>query len=227
MSCEHEGHRERMKSLFLKAGLENLEPHVILELLLFYSVPRRDTNDLAYKLIDRFGSISAVFDAKPEELMKVEGITQNSAVLLSMIPQLARKYLEDKVDTENILASTDDLGKYLLPKFIGRTVETVILVGMDNKNRVISCNIIAQGENDYAGISKRAVMESAIRLGATKVVIAHNHPRGFAVPSSEDLIMTKEIYKLLKSVEIELLDHLIFAEDDYVSLAASGIDFAV
>ncbi len=225
MPCEHDGHRERLKNLFLKTGLDNLEPHVILELLLFYSVPRKDTNPLGHKLINHFGSISAVFDAKPEELMEVEGVTQNTAVLLSMIPQLARIYLEDKVDTKDLIGSTDELGRYLLPRFVGRKLETIMLVGIDNKNKVIACSIVAEGENDHASVSRRTIMEAAIRLGATKVVIAHNHPRGFAVPSNEDLNMTREVYKLLKSVGIELLDHMLFAEDDYVSLAASGINF--
>lgn len=225
MPSEHDGHRKRLKARFVKSGLDDFEPHNALELLLFYSIPRKDTNPIAHRLINRFGSFSAVFDAKPEELAKVEGITENTAVLISMIPQLARKYLEDKADAQNLIGSFNDIGTYLLPKFVGRTVETIILAALDNKNKIISCSIIAEGENDRASLSKRKVMEEAIRVGATRVIIAHNHPRGFAVPSKEDLILTKEVYFLLKSVDIELVDHIIFAEDDFVSLSASGFDF--
>lgn len=225
MPCEHDGHRKRLKARFAKSGLDDFEPHNVLELLLFYSVPRKDTNPIAHRLINRFGSLSGVFDAKPEELMKVEGITENTAVLISMIPQLARKYLEDKSDAMNTIRGFNDIGTYLMPKFVGRTIETVMLAALDNKNKIISCNIIAEGDNNRANISRRKVMEEAIRVGATRVVLAHNHPRGFAVPSKEDIYLTEEIYSLLKSVGIELVDHIIFAEDDFVSLAASGIDF--
>ncbi len=225
MPCQHDGHRKRLRARFIKSGLDGFEPHNVLELLLFYSVPRKDTNPLAHDLIDHFGSLSAVFDATPDQLMKVEGITENSAALISMIPQLARRYLEDKADIMNVVSSMDELGGYLMTKFVGRTVETIMLVGLDNKNKVISCSIVAEGENDQASVSKRKIMEEAMRIGATKVVLAHNHPRGFAVPSGEDISMTESVYDLLKSVGIELLDHMIFAEDDYISLVASGIWF--
>ena len=225
MPCEHDGHRKRLKARFMKTGLDDFEPHNVLELLLFYGIPRKDTNPTAHKLINRFGSLSAVFDARPEELMKVDGITENTAVLISMIPQLARKYLEDKSDAVNAISGFDDIGTYLMPKFVGRTVETIMLAALDNKNKIISCSIIAEGENDHASLSKRKVMEEAIRVGATRVVLAHNHPRGFAMPSKEDIHLTEEVYALLRTVEIELVDHIIFAEDDFVSLAASGIDF--
>lgn len=225
MPCEHDGHRKRLKARFIKSGLDDFEPHNVLELVLFYSVPRKDTNPIAHRLINRFGSLSAVLDAKPEELMKVDGITENTAVLISMLPAIARKYLEDKVEVVNSVEGFSDVGTYLMPKFVGRTVETVMLASLDNKNRIISCTIVAEGENDKANVSKRKVMEEAMRVGATRVILAHNHPRGFAMPSNEDIFLTEEIYSLLKSVGIDLVDHLIFAEDDFVSLAASGIDF--
>ncbi len=225
MPCEHDGHRKRLKARFIKSGLDDFEPHNVLELLLFYSVPRKDTNPLAHRLINRFGSLSGVFDAKPEELMKVDGVTENTAVLISMIPQAARKYLEDKAEASNVIGSFFDIGTYLMPKFVGRTVETIMLASLDNKNKIISCSIVAEGDSDRAKISKRKIMEEAIRVNATRVVLAHNHPRGFAVPSAEDIYLTEEIFSLLKSVGIELVDHLVFAEDDFVSFAASGIDF--
>lgn len=225
MASEHDGHRKRLKERFIKSGLDDFEPHNVLELVLFYSIPRKDTNPLAHRLINHFGSLSAVFDAKPEELMKVNGVTENTAALLSMIPQVARKYLEDKVDPANSIGGFMDVGAYFMPKFVGRTVETIMLASLDNKNRIISCSIVAEGENTRVSISKRKVMEEAMRVGAVKAVLAHNHPRGFAVPSPEDIYLTEEIYALLDSVGVELVDHMIFAEDDFVSMAASGIEF--
>ena len=218
----HEGHRKRMKERFIKSGLDDFAPHNILELLLFYSIPRGDTNPVAHRLIDTFGSISGVFDATPEELAKVDGVGENSAILISMIPQIARKYLEDKADTANIVGGCSDIGAFLLPKFVGRTNEALMMVSIDNKNKIISCSVVAEGTVDSAKVSRRKIMEEAMKVKATRVILAHNHPCGVAVPSSEDVIMTKEIGRLFAQVGIELVDHIIVANDDYVSMAASG-----
>ena len=218
----HEGHRKRMKERFIKSGLDDFAPHNILELLLFYSIPRGDTNPVAHRLIDTFGSLSGVFDATPEELVKVDGVGENSAILISMIPQIARKYLEDKADTANIVGGCSDIGAFLLPKFVGRTNEALMMVSIDNKNKIISCSVVAEGTVDSAKVSRRKIMEEAMKVKATRVILAHNHPCGVAVPSSEDVVMTKEIGRLFAQVGIELVDHIIVANDDYVSMAASG-----
>ena len=218
----HEGHRKRMKERFIKSGLDDFAPHNILELLLFYSIPRGDTNPVAHRLIDTFGSLSGVFDATPEDLAKVDGVGENSAILISMIPQIARKYLEDKADTANIVGGCSDIGAFLLPKFVGRTNEALMMVSIDNKNKIISCSVVAEGTVDSAKVSRRKIMEEAMKVKATRVILAHNHPCGVAVPSSEDVVMTKEIGRLFAQVGIELVDHIIVANDDYVSMAASG-----
>lgn len=218
----HEGHRKRMKERFIKSGLDDFAPHNILELLLFYSIPRGDTNPVAHRLIDTFGSLSGVFDATPEELAKVDGVGENSAILISMIPQIARKYLEDKADTANIVGGCSDIGAFLLPKFVGRINEALMMVSIDNKNKIISCSVVAEGTVDSAKVSRRKIMEEAMKAKATRVILAHNHPCGVAVPSSEDVVMTKEIGRLFAQVGIELVDHIIVANDDYVSMAASG-----
>ena len=218
----HEGHRKRMKERFIKSGLDDFAPHNILELLLFYSIPRGDTNPVAHRLIDTFGSLSGVFDATPEELAKVDRVGENSAILISMIPQIARKYLEDKADTANIVGGWSDIGAFLLPKFVGRTNEALMMVSIDNKNKIISCSVVAEGTVDSAKVSRRKIMEEAMKVKATRVILAHNHPCGVAVPSSEDVVMTKEIGRLFAQVGIELVDHIIVANDDYVSMAASG-----
>ena len=211
-----------MKERFIKSGLDDFAPHNILELLLFYSIPRGDTNPVAHRLIDTFGSLSGVFDATPEELAKVDGVGENSAILISMIPQIARKYLEDKADTANIVGGCSDIGAFLLPKFVGRTNEALMMVSIDNKNKIISCSVVAEGTVDSAKVSRRKIMEEAMKVKATRVILAHNHPCGVAVPSSEDVVMTKEIGRLFAQVGIELVDHIIVANDDYVSMAASG-----
>ena len=154
--------------------------------------------------------------------MKVSGVGESTAILISMIPQMARKYLEDKADAVNVVGGCGDIGAYLLPKFVGRTNEALMMVSIDNKNKIISCSVVAEGTVDSAKVSRRKVMEEAMKVKATRVILAHNHPRGVAVPSAEDVAMTREIGRLFAQVGIELVDHIIIADDDYVSMAASG-----
>lgn len=225
MENEHEGHRKRLKARFAKDGLDGFEPHNVLELLLFYVIPRGDTNPLAHRLINKFGSFSAVLEASPEELMKVEGVGEQTALFLTMLPQLARKYIADKNEEVHKISGYRDLGAYVVPKFIGRSKEAIMLIALDSKNRIISSNIIAEGDIDRVPVSRRQIMEEAIRTKAARVVLAHNHPKGLTVPSNEDIVLTQDVCKLLGEVGIELIDHIIVSNDDYISMAASGMNF--
>ena len=220
----HAGHREKMKKRFLKHGLDSFEPHNVLELLLFYAIPRKDTNVIAHRLIKRFGSISAVMDAPIEELQKVEGVGENAATLIKLIPQLSRLYLEGLNKSNKLLDSADKIGDYLLPKFVGMTVEGVYLLCLDNRGHLLYEGAISSGGTvNASSVTLRTIVEAAIRCQATAVVIAHNHPKGFAIQSEADLAATHEIAKHLKAIGVELKDHIIVAANDYVSLAQSGM----
>lgn len=121
----HSGHRERMRKRFLATGFDSFADHEILEVLLYYSIPRIDTNELAHRILDHFGSLSAVFDAEPEEIVKIKGVSDNTAVLIKMIPSLMRVYLADKQDKHPTLDTPDKVGMYLAEQFVGRTNEVV------------------------------------------------------------------------------------------------------
>lgn len=217
----HEGHRKRLKSRFLSEGLDNFNPHNVLELLLFYSIPRKDTNEIAHRLIERFGSLAGVFDASVEDLMQVKGITLHSACLIKMIIPMSRYYSADKFRRKIVLNSPTLCGDYLLARYLGYTNEIVSLISMDNQCRIISFDIIGEGDICSAGISTRKVIETVLRTKATSAVIAHNHPGGIALPSKEDIEATINIIEALRVVGVYLLDHIILAGDDYVSLADS------
>lgn len=222
MENEHEGHRGRLRKRFRESGLDDFEPHNVLELLLFYAMPRGDTNPLAHRLMDEFGSLSGVLDASPEELMKVKGVGENVATFLSMIPQVARKYMEDKVEVKNVIEGVTDAGAYIVSRFLGREEENVLLVAIDNRNTIMGSRFISQGDVTSASLSKRKVVEEALHMGATRVILAHNHPKGFAAISMEDAKATISCGDALRAIGIELLDHFIVANDDFVSMAASG-----
>ncbi|MDL2273346.1 DNA repair protein RadC [Oscillospiraceae bacterium OttesenSCG-928-G22] len=218
----HEGHRERLKERFLNDGLTNFEPHNALELLLFYGIPRSDTNPLAHELISQFGSYAAVLDAATEDLLKIKGITRHVVTLLKLVPASGRYYLTDRSKIENIINSTEKAGAYLLPRFHGRVNETVFLLCLDAKCKVISCPLLFEGSINSASVSIRKVVETALKLNATSVILAHNHTSGIAMPSEEDVATTLKIQTTIEAMDIFLIDHIIVADDDFVSMADSG-----
>ena len=224
-SSIHKGHRERLKQRFLEVGLDNFTDVQVLELLLFYAIPQKDTNPLAHALLERFGSLSQVLEADISQLKKVPGISEHSATLLALVTQLCRYYQVDSAQRVEILRSLDDCGKYLVPRFFGRTRETVFLLCLDAKCKVICCKEIGEGSVNAASISTRKVVETALSCNASSVILAHNHPSGVALPSDDDIVTTRRIYAALEAVEVTLADHIIVAEGDYVSMAQSKCKF--
>ena len=221
----HKGHRERLKQRFLEEGLDNFTEIQVLELLLFYAIPRSDTNPLAHALLEHFGSLAQVLEADVEELKKVPGIGDHAATLLALVIDLCRYYQVTCAQQTEILTTLDACGKYLVPKFFGRTRETVFLLCLDAKCKVLCCKEIGEGSVNTAAISVRKVVETALSANATTVILAHNHPSGIAVPSNEDIQTTQRIAAALSAVEIHLADHIVVADGDYVSMVQSGCRF--
>lgn len=219
----HTGHRQRLKQQFRDFGIEPMSDVTALELLLFYAVPQGDTNPLAHRLINTFGSFEAVFAASHEELTKVKGVSDHTAILLRMVPELARRRQIRMSSMDTILLSTEMCGDYLMPYFAGEDREVVYLLGLDAKCKALGCVKIFEGSVNYATFSTRRVAEAAISMNATSVILAHNHTSGIAVPSKEDIRTTQTIRKALDMLGILLSDHIIVAGDDYVSMAESGM----
>ena len=221
----HDGHRQRMKDRFQKEGLDHFDEHQVLELLLFYCIPRMDTNPIAHALIDRFGSLAQVLEAPVEELEKVPGIGHNAAVFLSLVMAAGRYYQVNCASRNVILTTVEACGRYLMPFFFGRRNETVYLLCLDAKCKVLSCKEIGEGSVNSAGVPIRRIVETALASNATSVVLAHNHPSGMAIPSPEDIQTTRRLAAALNAVEIHLADHIIIADDDHISMVQSGYRF--
>lgn len=211
-----------MKRRFLEHGIESFEDHHVLEILLFYALPRVDVNPLAHRLLEQFGSLAAVFDAPPEELMKVPGVGRNTATLIKLIPQVARRYMISRASLIDILDTSEKAGKFLLPYFFGERDEVVYLVCLDAKCKVLNCRLMFRGSVNSASVSVRKIVETALAFNATSVILAHNHTSGIALPSREDQITTRQVEAALRAVDIKLADHIIVADEDFVSLADSG-----
>lgn len=219
----HDGHRERMKKQFAVSGLDGFDDINALELLLFYAMPRRDTNAVAHALLDRFDSLDAVLEATVPELMRVDGVGENTAVFLRLVPQVSRRYMMRKGSAGPVLCSSGAAGAYVTPLFMYEKDEVVYLICLDSKRKVLSCEEIGRGEVNRAEVSIRRIIERALSHGAVSVILAHNHTSGIALPSREDESTTKRIMQALSLVNISLADHIIVADDDYVSMADSGI----
>ncbi|NCB50928.1 MAG: DNA repair protein RadC [Clostridia bacterium] len=221
----HDGHRKRLKRRFAEYGLDNFEDINAIELLLFYAVPRQDTNAIAHALIDRFGSLDEVFEASITELEKVEGVGENTALLLKLIPQISRRYLISKNNCKRgtILSSTTQAGSFILPLFMYEKSEVVYIICLDSQCKVLCCKKLSQGVVNAAEVSVRRIVEIALNSNAVSVILAHNHTCGLALPSREDEITTRRIASALALVGIDLKDHIIVAGEDYISFADSGL----
>ena len=219
----HAGHRQRLKERFLKESLDNFEEHQVLELLLFYGIPQRDTNEIAHELIRKFGSLSKVLEATPEELAEVKYVGDNVTTLFRLITEVARYYQVNCAMREQILTSIDACGKYLVPFFHGRQNETVFLLCLDAKCKVLCCEKVGEGSVNSAGVPVRKIVEMALKANATSAILAHNHPSGLAIPSGEDIQTTRRVALALDAVEIGLVDHIIVADNDWVSLVQSEL----
>lgn len=219
----HEGHRDRLRTRFLTSGLAGFEEHTALELLLFYARPRCDTNEIAHALIKKFGSFSAVLDAPVEELSAVAGVGEKSAVLLKMIPAMGGYYLENRSAPGAVLDSAEKAGAFFIPKFIGKTTEEVYLAALDDKRKVIRCVCLStEGIVNAVRITVKRVVTEAVNANATGVLLSHNHPGGIALPSQGDKQVTRQIFQALRLIHVQLVDHVIVADGDFVSMADSG-----
>ena len=213
----HGGHRQRIKERFLTTGADGFQKHQLLELLLFYGIPQKDTNPIAHRLINRFGGIRAVFEASVEELCEVEGISMNTATLIKLVPAIWGMSLGE-IDTSERYDTVSKLGKMLVRRYAGLTVETVLLVLLDNSWHIIDIVKLSDGSVNQVGIDTRKLVEVTIRKNASMVLLAHNHPNGNSVPSSEDLVTTKSVAKVMESIHVEFLEHLLIANNNFVPL---------
>ena len=222
MMSVHDGHRKRLRQRFMDEGLDHFSDIQVLELLLFYAIARQDTNPIAHRLLDHFGSLSQVLEAPVEELCKVEGVGENTAVYLRLVTQVGRLYQKDRAARVKMLATLESCARYLQPYFFGQSVETVYLLCLDAKCKLLCCRKIAQGDVNSTDLSIRKIVETALSANASSVLLAHNHPGGMAIPSYEDIHTTQNVAAALQAVDVNFVDHLVICDDDYVSLMQSG-----
>lgn len=222
----HSDHRKRVRKKFMKYGIDAFEPHEVLEFLLFWAIPRKDTNILAHELINKFGSIASVFDAPYNSLLEIDGVGESTAIFLKLIPSIARIYEEEKFLTKSKIPTMEECCQKLVLKFIGRNEEAVALMLFDSKGKIVFEGIINKGSVNAVEIYSRRIVELVGSYFATSLILAHNHPSGIAIPSKEDVRSTDKLASILESMHVKFLDHIIVADDDYVSMMQCRISSA-
>jgi len=219
----HEGHREKLRQRFIEEGLNAFEDHQVLEMILFYTIPRRDTNELAHRLIEKFGTLDSLFDASPEIIEKEGKVNKNTAVFLSMIPQLTRRYSLLKQGKKPVLDSSCKAGKFVTSLFIGKNYEAFYVCCLNSQNQLNYAALVHEGTINEAPVYPRLIVETALRYQASSVILAHNHPGGSLKPSTADIEVTRRICDALNTISISVIDHVIAAGDNYFSFAENGL----
>lgn len=219
----HDGHRERMRKKLISADSNTFYEHELLEILLYATCARGDTNPLAHELINEFGSFSAVFDASYDDLLKVKGVGVQTATLIKTIPLVAGEYLKDKSSLEgNIINSDEDAFNFVYPHYVSLKEEMTSALFLSNSGKVLGYEKIGGGTVSVSEIPIRKLISFSLKYNAAQAILFHNHPSGVAVPSKNDITTTKSIIETLKSIDVKLADHIIIAGNDYVSMVRSS-----
>ncbi len=219
----HEGHRERVRNRFIKEGIDNFDEHQILEMLLFYAIPRGDTNETAHRLIEEFGSLPSVFNASLEDLCKVKGIGESCAILIKFMPQLFNKYETINLKTRDVpLNSAEMVAKYASKYFIGITEERLYLMCLDSQCNLLDFSRISQGNIRSTTVNMGMIAKIAFEKNASSLILVHNHPSGIMAPSKADIDVTMKVETLMHELGMRLSDHIIIGNgDDYFSFRKS------
>lgn len=217
MSKIHEGHRDRMRARFLQEGADGLANHEVLEMLLYGTIPRGDTNEIAHHLLDEFGSITNLIEADPQEISKAAGVGLKSAVFLSLLHELVHRYEREKMEEKPVLSSIQRAMEYCHSLLAFRPRECFYAICLDSRRKVLCASKISEGTVNDAAVSPRMVVEKALRYKATGILLCHNHPNGNAKPSYEDIVLTNQLRNMLHPLGVEIMDHIIIGEEEYFS----------
>ena len=216
------GHRERIREKFAAAGLDSFLDHEILELLLTYAVPRRDTKPLAWALLKKFGTLAAVFDADENQLTQVDGIGTGAARFLRLIRAVFKKYSLDEVKETVSIRTPQQVLEYCKASLAGKKEECLEIIYLSVRNTVMSTQVVASGLIDRVAVSPRKIVECALAAKASAIILVHNHPSGDATPSQEDISLTQDVIQAAALFGILVHDHIIVGKGSHYSLKANG-----
>lgn len=218
------GHRQRIKTKYEKSGLNGWLDYEVLELVLSYSIPRKDTKSIARELLLRFKSINGVLDADNRDLQSVNGILKHTALFLNLLKDISVLYMEKRMFERDLLSSPQVVYDYLKVSLKGLMDEGFKMLFLDNRNQLVAMETLKNGTVNQTIVFPRKIVERALFHHAVGVLIAHNHPSGSVEPSQEDQEVTKDIREALKTVDITLLDHIIIGGNEFFSFRENQIE---
>ena len=219
------GHRQRLRERFQKAGLASLADYEVVELLLTLAIPRSDVKEPAKALIARFGNLRGILDAPTEQVQEIKGVGNVAPVALQIIRAAATLYLQQSTEGKNISADSQTLAAFWRMR-IGSLVNEVFEVAyLDSGLRLVRDSVerLEEGTIDRATVYPRRVVESALRHGASAIVLAHNHPNGDVKPSEQDKLLTRALVMATETVQLKIIDHLIVSKDESFSFKKAGL----
>ncbi len=218
----HSGHRARLRKRFENAGLESFLEHEVLELLLTYSITRKDTKPIAWALLKKFGSLSGVLDATQAELAEVPGIGEQSAVFIRFIRSIMRYYFLEEVKKRKEITTPENVVDFCRASLQGEPNEIFEVIYLTTRNTVIGVERIAIGTIDRASISPRKIIEQALKRRAAALIFVHNHPSGEPSPSAEDRELTESLSRIAAPLGIAVLDHIVVGKGKFFSIRANS-----
>lgn len=220
---DHSGHRSRLRSRFLKGGGDALADYEMLELLLFMAIPRRDVKPLAKELLTRFGDFSGVISASPSELGKVKGMGEGAVVALKSVQTAAVRLAREQVMEKPVLSNWKALQDYVRAAMAHLKREQFRVLFLNRKNALIADEIQGEGTVDHTPVYTREVVKRALELGASAIILVHNHPSGDPKPSKGDIVMTREIIDACKKLDVAVHDHLVVGKSGTSSFKSLGL----
>lgn len=223
MADLHDGHRDRLRQRFLAEGGGNFQDHELLEMLLFYAVPRANTNPLAHRMIEEFGSLSMLLDADPYDIARVCKVKESTGILIALQKEIAVRCAQEKLKVRPVLNSVSKSKEYCTLLLNGRVTECFYIICLDARKRVIHAANVAEGTIQQAIVHPRMVMEAVIKYRAASVIFTHNHPDGICRPSMEDIHLTANLRNLLMQVQVDVVDHMIVSGNQSYSFLENGL----
>ena len=218
-----EGHRERLRARFIRSGAGSCEDYELIEMVLFAAIPRRDVKPIAKKLLSRFGGISGVLGASLSDLKQIEGLGENAAVLFRVIHSLTQRMLMEDITKKPVLTSWKKLIDYCHVAMAHEKREHFRVLFLNRKNQLIADEVQQIGTVDHAPVYPREIVRRALELGATALILVHNHPSGDPEPSDSDIAMTEEIIRAAKALDVLVHDHIIVSRSGHTSFKSLGI----
>lgn len=219
----HAGHRERMRERLKKNGAASLQTHELLEMLLYYTMPRKNTNEIAHKLLNEYGTLPVLFEADAQDIERRCGVNEGTAVFFELAREMLRRYDGERWTPRKLIDSSDIAGEYAKFLLSGEKRECFYIICLDSQSRLINSALISKGTVNEAHVYTRNIVEAALKFNARSVILAHNHPGGSLVPTTSDVETTVRIIKMLNMIDIFVADHIIVAGNEYLSMSDKGL----